>query len=71
MISFIHKKTAYGCRVATGIVDWFCMYIFVDLFHMNDLVIKLAANFLVFILNYIASKLWIFKKKPDGQTDCA
>ena len=61
----------YGCRVATGIVDWLCMFIFADLLHMNDLVIKLAANILVIILNYIASKLWIFKKKPDGQTDCA
>lgn len=53
----------YTCRIATGIVDWLCMYVFVDLMHWNDLVIKIAANILVIVLNYVASKLVIFKKK--------
>ena len=39
------------------------MFIFVDVLHLNDVVIKTAANILVIILNYIASKLIIFKKK--------
>ena len=59
----------YGCRVATGVVDWLCMFIFADLLHMNDLVIKLAANILVIILNYIASKLWIFRKAPEEKEE--
>lgn len=53
----------YLCRLATGVVDWGCMFIFVDLFHANDVIVKVAANFLVIILNYIASKLIIFQKK--------
>lgn len=53
----------YSCRIATGVVDWACMYIFVDLLLLNDLVIKFTANILVIILNYVASKLLIFKKK--------
>ena len=47
----------FACRLATGVVDWACMFIFVDVLHLNDVVIKTAANILVIILNYIASKL--------------
>ncbi len=57
MVSF------FACRIATGIVDWACMFIFVDLMHLNDVVIKFIANVIVILLNYIASKMIIFKKK--------
>ena len=53
----------YSCRIATGVVDWVLMFVFVDLLHMNDMVIKVLANVIVIVLNYIASKLVIFKKK--------
>ena len=53
----------FTCRLATGVVDWTCMFIFVDLLHFNDVIIKAAANVLVIILNYVASKLVIFKKR--------
>lgn len=53
----------YGCRLATGVVDWVCMYVFVDMLHWDDLPVKIGANVLVIILNYVASKLLIFKKK--------
>lgn len=55
----------FTCRLATGVVDWACMFVFVDLLHFNDVVIKAAANILVIILNYIASKLIIFKHKKS------
>lgn len=51
-----------GCRLATGIIDWMCMLLFVDILSMNDIIIKLMANILVIVLNYAASKLVIFKK---------
>lgn len=53
----------FGCRLATGVVDWACMYLFVDVLKWNDMVVKLGANVLVVILNYVASKAFIFKKK--------
>lgn len=53
----------FACRLATGVVDWGCMFIFVDLLHLNDVIIKAGANVLVIVLNYIASKLVIFKNK--------
>lgn len=53
----------FGCRIATGVVDWGCMFVFVELLLWNDVIIKFLANVLVIILNYVASKLLIFKKK--------
>ncbi len=51
------------CRVASGVIELIIMYIFVDLIGVDGLVMKLVTNVIVIILNYIASKLIIFKKK--------
>lgn len=56
----------FVCRLATGVIDWACMYIFVDVLMWNDILVKIASNVLVIILNYVASKLLIFKKKSRG-----
>lgn len=53
----------FGCRLATGIFDIVFMYIFVDIIHLNDLIIKVISNVIVIVLNYIASKMVIFKKR--------
>lgn len=55
--------TFFGCRLATGVVDWGCMYAFVDLLGLNDVLIKIVANAVVIVLNYVTSKLIIFKRK--------
>ena len=52
-----------GCRLFTGACDLLIMFIFVDCLRVNDLFVKIASNVLVVILNYIFSKLIIFKKK--------
>ena len=52
----------FSCRLTTGIVDVGCMFVFVQILGMNDMLIKLGSNILVIILNYIASKLLIFRK---------
>lgn len=52
-----------SCRLATGIMDLVIMYICVDLMHWNAMLMKLISNVLVIVLNYIFSKLVIFKKK--------
>ena len=60
----------FGCRLATGVVDWLCMYVFVDIIGLNDVIIKFAANVLVIILNYTASKLIIFRNgKTQNEKD--
>lgn len=56
----------FGCRLATGVIDWLCMFVFVELLSVNDVFIKTAANVLVVVLNYVASKWIIFKKRNRG-----
>lgn len=49
------------CRLATGIIDWILMWLFVDKLYFDDMLIKTLSNVLVIILNYVASKLLIFR----------
>lgn len=51
-----------GCRLFSGLLDIGIMYIFVDIFKFNDFIIKIIANIIVIILNYVFSKVMIFKK---------
>ena len=53
----------FGCRILTGLLDVGVMYVAVDLFHWNSTLWKLISNILVIMINYIASKLVIFKKQ--------
>ena len=55
--------TFFGARVATGILDVVIMYLAVDVMSWNSTIWKLISNIIVIILNYVASKLFIFKKK--------
>ena len=41
------------------------MWFFVDTLHCNHLIVKLAANVVVVIVNYVLSKFIIFKQKTD------
>ena len=53
----------FTCRLTTGVIDWLCMFIFVETLVWNDIVIKFCANIVVIVLNYAASKLLIFNRK--------
>ena len=61
--------TFFGARLLTGLLDLGIMYLAVDVLHGNGTVWKLISNILVIILNYIASKLIIFKKKDEPQKE--
>ena len=52
-----------SCRLVTGIMDIVIMYICVDILHWPAVIMKVLSNVLVIILNYVFSKLIIFKKK--------
>ena len=41
------------------------LWIFVDILHCDDAIVKLAANVVVAATNYVLSKFIIFKKKSD------
>lgn len=52
-------------RLATMLIETALLWIFVDLLHVNDLIMKIITNVIVVILNYIFSKFIIFKKKKE------
>lgn len=60
LISFV------ACRLFSGALDTAIMLVFVNMLHFNDLIIKLASNVLVIIINYVLSKFFIFA--PKGKT---
>lgn len=51
-----------ACRLLTGFLDLGIMYYFVDKLRYNDTLIKILSNIIVIVVNYVASKLIIFKK---------
>ncbi len=54
--------TFFSCRIATGVLDFVIMHIGVDVMHYPAVLLKIISNILVIILNYVASKLIIFKR---------
>lgn len=55
----------FSARLATGVIDWVFMYVTVDMLSFNDVYMKVIANVIVVILNYVASKLLIFRKPEN------
>ena len=54
-----------AARLATGGVDLLIMFIGVDVMHGPDVVLKVCSNIIVIILNYVLSKLVVFRKKQS------
>ena len=57
----------FGCRAASFVLDLLCMRIGVGGFHVNDMVMKLLSNVIVVIVNYVFSKLIVFRKPKQGR----
>ncbi len=51
-----------NCRLLSGVIDMGVMFLLVDALKINDLYAKLFTQVIVVVLNYIFSKLIIFKK---------
>ena len=67
--NFKEMMSFFGCRIATGIMDVGIMFVFVDILRYDDMIIKIASNVLVVILNYVGSKLLVFRNKDTGSCD--
>ena len=52
----------FSFRILSGVIEVILMYILVDIIVFDDLISKVVTNIIVIILNYIFSKLFIFKK---------
>jgi putative flippase GtrA len=53
----------FAARIGTALLDMAIMFIFAEQMGLNDMVIKIVSNVVVIVLNYVASKFWIFKSK--------
>lgn len=51
-----------SCRLGSGVLETGILFVTVDLLHWNGNIWKLVTSVLVVVLNYIASKLLVFKK---------
>ena len=52
-----------GCRIGSGIIETLIIFLTVDVLGWNGNIMKVITNILVVILNYIGSKLLVFKKQ--------
>lgn len=57
MISFLIT------RLTTLVLDTLLLWFMVEYLQVNDLVSKITVNIVVIIVNYVASKFWVFRKK--------
>ena len=53
----------YLSRISTLLIDMGLMFLFVTLLSINDKISKIIVQFIVLILNYVFSKLFVFKSK--------
>lgn len=52
-----------SARIFSGVLDMALMWFFVDKIGINDTIVKIISNVVVVVLNYVFSKLIIFRKK--------
>ena len=57
----------FGCRGASFVLDLLCVRVGVGALHINDKVMKLLSNVIVIIVNYVFSKVFVFRKPPEKQ----
>lgn len=51
----------FGGRIFSGVVDTGLMYLFIDIMSLGDTFSKIVVQIIVVILNYVFSKLIVFK----------
>ena len=60
----------FAARIATEVIDLVMLNVFAGMMGFDDMIVKVAANVVVIIVNYAASRLVIFRhKKPDGNDE--
>ena len=53
----------FTARISTLLIEMACMTLLVNILHWNDRISKFAVQFIVMALNYIFSKLFVFRIK--------
>ncbi|MCC0717506.1 GtrA family protein [Clostridioides sp. ZZV14-6105] len=63
-LKFLFKEflSFVSFRLLSGIIEMVIMYVMIDLLFVNDVVVKIFTNIVVIVLNYLFSKMIIFRK---------
>ena len=54
-------------RIFTGLLDIGLLYLFVSIIYMNDLISKIIIGIIITILNYVISKMYVFRGGEKGE----
>lgn len=60
---FLEMLSFFGARMATMVFEVAFMFVTVNVFGLPTLIMNIIAQFVIVVLNYVFSKLFIFKKK--------
>lgn len=56
-----------GSRLFSGFLETAMLALTVDLLHLNNTAMKIIASVIVVVLNYVASKLLVFRNSGNGE----
>ena len=56
-----------GARILSFLIETFILWLFVEQLGVSELIVKIPASVLTVILNYIFSKLFIFKNRDNQE----
>ena len=66
---FVQFVLFYLSRITTFLVEELIIFVCVTLLHFNPMVIKIIAQVIVIVLNFVVSKLVVFRKKKTKKED--
>lgn len=55
----------FAARLATLAMEEVILLIMITIMHLPDMPVKLFAQVIVIVFNYVFSKLWVFRKKAE------
>jgi len=59
---FIEIYQFFKYRILSFFIDVLLMYVFVEIITLDDMIAKVIVQIIVIVLNYVFSKLFVFKK---------
>jgi len=70
-IIFKEAVTFVAARLLSGLCDLLFMIFAVEIIHMDDFIAKIITNVFVVVINYLCSKLIVFKKSDQNAVEAA
>ncbi|MDE6834243.1 MAG: GtrA family protein [Ruminococcus sp.] len=59
----------YGARLATFVVEELMFVLLCDILHLNKTIITFASQVIIFVANYVLSKLFVFRNKKEDKSE--